>query len=54
MCIATATKISTVWTLIHLTAYSAIASELPDGAWERSALPDGQLQVTLSWRLLGL
>ncbi|MBD2523468.1 hypothetical protein [Nostoc sp. FACHB-133] len=30
---------------------SAIASELPDGAWEMSALPDGQVQVTLSWRL---
>ncbi|MEH2229991.1 MAG: CHASE2 domain-containing protein [Nostoc sp.] len=30
---------------------NAIASELPDGAWEMSALPDGQVQVTLSWRL---
>ncbi|MHC5745975.1 MAG: CHASE2 domain-containing protein [Nostoc sp.] len=30
---------------------SAIASELTDGAWEMSALPDGQVQVTLSWRL---
>ncbi|MEH2207081.1 MAG: hypothetical protein V7K53_23910 [Nostoc sp.] len=29
----------------------AIASELPDGAWEMSALPDGQVQVTLSWHL---
>ena len=30
----------------------AIASELPDGAWEMSALPDGQVRVTLSWHLL--
>jgi hypothetical protein len=30
---------------------NAIASELPDGVWETSALPDGQVQVTLSWRL---
>ncbi|MEH2182477.1 CHASE2 domain-containing protein [Nostoc sp.] len=29
----------------------AIASELSDGAWEMSALPDGQVQVTLSWHL---
>ncbi|MEH2245584.1 sensor histidine kinase [Nostoc sp.] len=29
----------------------AIASELPDGGWQMSALPDGQVQVTLSWRL---
>ncbi|MEH2087844.1 hypothetical protein [Nostoc sp.] len=29
----------------------AYTSELPDGVWEMSALPDGQLQVTLSWRL---
>ena len=29
----------------------AYASELPDGAWEMSALPDGQVQVKLSWRL---
>lgn len=27
------------------------ASELLDGAWEMSALPDGQVQVILSWRL---
>lgn len=30
----------------------AIASELPDGAWKMLALPDGQVRVTLSWRLL--
>ncbi|MEH1926064.1 MAG: CHASE2 domain-containing protein [Nostoc sp.] len=30
---------------------NAIASELPDGTWEMSALPDGQVRVTLSWRL---
>lgn len=30
----------------------AIACELPDGAWEMLALPDGQVRVTLSWRLL--
>ncbi|WP_375469004.1 hypothetical protein [uncultured Nostoc sp.] len=30
----------------------AIASELPDGAWEMLALPDGQVRVTLSWHLL--
>ncbi|MDZ7995277.1 MAG: hypothetical protein RM022_027735 [Nostoc sp. EfeVER01] len=29
----------------------AYASELPDGAWEMSTVPDGQVQVTLSWRL---
>ncbi|NEU82720.1 hypothetical protein G1O98_27665 [Nostoc sp. UIC10630] len=30
----------------------AYASEIPpDGAWEMSALPDGQVQVILSWRL---
>lgn len=29
----------------------AIASELPDGAWEMLASPDGQVRVTLSWRL---
>ncbi|MEH1947468.1 MAG: hypothetical protein V7K77_11000 [Nostoc sp.] len=34
-----------------LAAGYAYASELPDGVWEMSALPDGQLQVTLSWRL---
>jgi len=30
----------------------AIAYELPDGAWEMLALPDGQVRVTLSWRFL--
>ncbi|MBD6619094.1 CHASE2 domain-containing protein [Komarekiella sp. 'clone 1'] len=29
----------------------AIAAELPDGAWQMLALPDGQVRVTLSWRL---
>ncbi|MEH2433829.1 MAG: hypothetical protein V7K25_06185 [Nostoc sp.] len=30
---------------------NAIASELTDGAWEMSALPNGQMRVTLSWHL---
>ncbi|MEH2237087.1 hypothetical protein [Nostoc sp.] len=29
----------------------AIASELPDGAWKMLGLPNGQVRVTLSWRL---
>ncbi|MBW4686468.1 MAG: CHASE2 domain-containing protein [Komarekiella atlantica HA4396-MV6] len=29
----------------------AIACELPDGAWEMLVLPDGEVRVTLIWRL---
>ncbi|MEH1847416.1 MAG: hypothetical protein V7L25_21145 [Nostoc sp.] len=29
-----------------------IASELPDGAWEMLAFPDGQVRAALSWCLL--
>lgn len=28
-----------------------IANELPDGAWEMSTLPPGEVRVTLSWHL---
>ncbi len=29
----------------------AYAAELPDGAWEMLTLPNGQVRVTLLWRL---